>query len=82
MMLELQAGSVDRGASIRDYSQYPGEDEYLFVPMSFVAPGGPRRLETTPEGVLHVIPVSNWTRARTHARTHARILMSVYNIHH
>jgi hypothetical protein len=57
MILELEVGSVDRGASIRDFSQYPHEDEYLFVPLCFVEPAGPRRLEVTEKSVLHITPV-------------------------
>jgi hypothetical protein len=57
MILELEVGSVDRGASIRDFSQYPDEDEYLFVPLCFVAPAGPQRMEVTDKSVLHITPV-------------------------
>jgi hypothetical protein len=57
MILELEVGSVDRGASIRDFSQYPYEDEYLFVPLCFVAPAGPQRMEVTDKSVLHITPV-------------------------
>ena len=45
MVLCLEATSIDRGACIRDFSQYPGEVEYLFVPCSFVEPTGVRNLE-------------------------------------
>ena len=57
MILELEVGSVDRGASIRDFSQYPDEDEYLFVPLCFVAPAGPQRMEVTDKSALHITPV-------------------------
>ena len=47
-LLVFVAGSVDRGADIRVYSQYPQEEEFLFVPCSFV--------ERTWEGTVHVTP--------------------------
>jgi len=52
MVLCLEATSIDRGACIRELSQYPGEVEYLFVPCSFVEPTGVRRLEASLDGGL------------------------------
>jgi hypothetical protein len=57
MVLEMIVGMVDRGACISDFSQYPAELEYLWVPCSFVAPDGPPRLEVTPRGVVRLVPV-------------------------
>ena len=56
-VLEIKVGSVDRGACISAYSQYPLEHEYLFVPCSFVEQDGRRYLEVTKEGVVAVVPV-------------------------
>jgi ankyrin repeat protein len=58
MVLELTVSAVDRGACIKELSQYPGELEYLWVPCSFVAPGGPERMEVTEHhGVVRIVPV-------------------------
>jgi hypothetical protein len=58
MVLEMTVNAVDRGACIRELSQYPQEVEYLWVPCSFVAPGGPERLEVTDQsGVVRIVPV-------------------------
>ena len=58
MVLEIVVGAVDRGACIRDLSQYPGEVEYLWVPCSFIAPEGPPRFSTGADGlVVRVFPV-------------------------
>jgi hypothetical protein len=57
MVLQMQVRSVDRGACIRDFSQYPSEREYLFVPCSFVEQEGQQYLEVTEAGVVTVIPV-------------------------
>jgi len=57
MVLEIQVGAVDRGACIRDFSQYPAEVEYLWVPCSYIEPSGHIYLHVLPEGVVKVIPV-------------------------
>jgi hypothetical protein len=44
--------SVDRGASIAPFSQYPGEEEVLFPPMTYLAPEGVARAELTADGGL------------------------------
>jgi len=56
-VLALQCGSVDRAACIKDFSQYPGEEEYLWVPMTFLEPFGQQSMEVTPDGPVTVIPV-------------------------
>ena len=56
-VLELKVTSVDHGASISLFSQYPGEEEVLFPPMSFLAPEGPTKLEVTADGVVSVVGV-------------------------
>ena len=50
MVLRMVTGSIDRGACIKELSQYPGEVEYLFVPCSFVEPWGHALLERAQGG--------------------------------
>jgi hypothetical protein len=57
-ILQVQPNSVDRGADISQFSQYPGEKEYLFVPYSFVQGEGRQRAEVDGSGgVLTIVPV-------------------------
>jgi len=57
-IMEIHPNSVDRGADISDFSQYPGEKEFLIVPYSFVQGDGRQRTEITDGGgVLTVISV-------------------------
>lgn len=57
-IMEIHPNSVDRGADISEFSQYPGEKEYLFVPCSFVQAEGRQRVVLGPGGgVLTVISV-------------------------
>jgi uncharacterized protein len=58
-IMEIHPNSVDRGADISDFSQYPGEKEFLIVPCSFVQCDGIQRTEITDGGgILTVISVS------------------------
>jgi hypothetical protein len=58
MVLEMAVGPVDRGACIRELSQYPKELEYLYLPMSFVSPDGAPRFTISAAGhCVRVIPV-------------------------
>jgi hypothetical protein len=57
MVLVIQTGAVDRGACLREYSQYPGEDEYLWLPLSFLQPNGRRSVQVVEGGVVDLIPV-------------------------
>jgi hypothetical protein len=58
MVLEMAVGPVDRGACIRDLSQYPNEAEYLFLPVSFISPDGAPRFTISAAGLgVRVIPV-------------------------
>jgi len=58
-IMEIRPNSVDRGADISDFSQYPGEKEFLIVPYSFVQGDGRQRTEITDGGgVLTVISVN------------------------
>ena len=36
MVMVIEAAAVDRGADISEFSQYPGEKEFLWLPCSFV----------------------------------------------
>jgi hypothetical protein len=58
-IMEIHPNSVDRGADISDFSQYPSEKEFLIVPYSFVQGDGRQRTEITDGGgVLTVISVN------------------------
>jgi hypothetical protein len=79
MVLELTVSAIDRGACIQDFSQYPHEVEYLWVPCSFVAPNGPESMEVSEHGVVRIVPVrvnSNLT-----ARTLDQLLVSKKQAH-
>ena len=65
LVLAIRIGAADRGACIRDFSQYMSEVEYLFVPCSFVEPEAPEFLEITSAGVVRVFPV----RVRANAKS-------------
>jgi ankyrin repeat protein len=57
-ILQIRPNTVDRGADISEFSQYPAEKEYLFVPYSFVQGEGRQRTEVADGGgVLTVVPV-------------------------
>ena len=58
-IMEIRPNAVDRGADISEFSQYPGEREFLFVPMSYVQGEERCRMEVGPGGgVLEVFSVS------------------------
>ena len=57
-ILQIHPNSVDRGADISEFSQYPAEKEFLFVPYSFVQGEGRQRTEVVNGGgVLTVVSV-------------------------
>ena len=58
LVLAIHVGAADRGACIREFSQYITEVEYLFAPCSFLEQEGPDYLEVTSAGVVRVFPVS------------------------
>jgi hypothetical protein len=73
MVLEMVVGPVDRGACIRDLSQYPKEVEYLYPPMSFLSPDGAPRLTVGAGGLgVRVVPVR--VNVNLSARTVEQIL--------
>ena len=57
MVLEIEPSCADRGAVVSEFSQYPGEGETLFLPMSYVAQSGAQRVEVTATGKVTIIPV-------------------------
>ncbi len=57
-LLVFTAGSVDRGADIRAFSQYPHEKEFLFVPCSFVERMGHGSIHVEQDlGIVYKVPV-------------------------
>jgi ankyrin repeat protein len=60
-MLETQSSSIDRGADITQFSQFPGEKEFTFVPCCFVQGSGGHRDQLVQEehqlGYVSVVPV-------------------------
>ena len=56
-ILCIQVGSVDRGADISEYSQYPQEREYLFCPCSYIEGAGVSSVEMTDSKLFEMIPV-------------------------
>lgn len=57
MVMVIEPNAVDRGACIKDFSQYPVEVEYLWLPCSFVQPMGDVSLAIVPQGVVTLVPV-------------------------
>ena len=56
-VLVISLGSVDRGACLKDFSQYPDEEEFLYAPFSFVEKFGPQTVQVTVSGVVEMISV-------------------------
>jgi hypothetical protein len=82
MVLELTVNAVDRGACIRDLSQYPHEVEFLWVPCSFVAPvpGISETIEVTEEyGVVCIAHVE--VNSNQSVRTLEHLLASKKQTH-
>ena len=65
IVLEIRVRAVDRGACVLDFSQYPQEREYIYVPCCFLEEEGPPYLEVTRSGVLTVVPVRVNTNPKT-----------------
>ena len=57
LVLEIRVGAVDRGACLQKYSQYQGEEEYLYLPLSFLQQDRDIYTEVTARGVVSVIPI-------------------------
>ena len=52
VVLCLEVTSIDRGACVREFSQYPAEVEYIYVPCSYLEPTGVDALEESSDGGL------------------------------
>jgi hypothetical protein len=57
MVIEIQPSCADRGASVAEFSQYPTEEEILFLPLSYLQQTGRERVEKVAGGHISVIPV-------------------------
>ena len=55
--MQVRSAAVDHGADIGNFSQYPGEREYLWNPLSLVEPNGQPFVEDTPDGIVTILPV-------------------------
>ncbi len=56
-VLQVRPAAVDHGADISEFSQFPGEREYLWNPCSLLEAGGEPILEVTSYGIVNIIPV-------------------------
>ena len=56
IMFEFAMGDIDQGASISFISQYPGEDEILIPPLSYLEVTGEPFIENTEKGNITVFP--------------------------
>ena len=56
IMFEFAMGDIDRGASISFISQFPGEDEILIPPLSYLEVTGEPFIENTDKGNITVFP--------------------------
>ena len=57
MVLVIETGAVDRGACLREYSQYQDEAEFLWLPVSFLQPHGGVSVEFTNKGLVTMVHV-------------------------
>ncbi len=60
MVMVIEAAAVDRGADISEFSQYPGEKEFLWLPCSFVQRAqqtGGGRVQVVDGGLVTFVPV-------------------------
>jgi ankyrin repeat protein len=79
VIIEIAVGSVDRGANIREFSQYSHQEEFLWVPGSFLEPVGRPSLEVTDGHVVYVIRVRVVCNLKT--MTTDELLSSKKNMH-
>jgi hypothetical protein len=56
MLFEFEVGDVDRGSSISFISQYPGEEEILISPLSYLEIVGDPWVQQTVKGAVKVYP--------------------------
>ena len=58
-LFTIEIGAVDRGASLQTLSQYPGENEILLPPLSYLEVTGGTRMEVGPGGkMVRVVSLS------------------------
>jgi WD40 repeat protein len=59
MVMVIETSSIDRGADISEYSQYPGEKEFLYLPCSFVqrTKPGNGRIQVVDGGLVTFVSV-------------------------
>jgi WD40 repeat protein len=59
MVMVIETSSIDRGADISEFSQYPGEKEFLFLPCSFIQRIrlGNGRVQVVDGGLVAFFPV-------------------------
>lgn len=85
MLLEMDLGEIDKGADIAALSQYPGEKEILFPPMTNLEVKGIPRLELTEEGPVMVLSIRanvslrNETREQLEGKRKAVFMASLLN---
>jgi ankyrin repeat protein len=72
LVFVIPVGSVDRGACIQQLSQYPGEEEILWLPLSFIAPAGDPYVEDVGQGLVKMLPLR--VNANLKARTVEELL--------
>ena len=56
-LLQVRPAAVDHGGDISEYSQFPGEREYLWNPCSLLESNGEPFFEVTKYGIITIIPV-------------------------
>jgi WD40 repeat protein len=58
-LMVIEASSIDRGADIAEFSQYPGEQEFLYLPCSFIqrTRQGNGRVQVVDGGLIKLVSV-------------------------
>jgi hypothetical protein len=59
MVMVIETSAIDRGADISEFSQYPGEREFLYLPCSFIqrTRRGNRRVQVVDGGLVTFVSV-------------------------
>ena len=78
-LLAISVGSVDRGAYIGEFSQYQAEEEYLFVPCSFVEKIASPSIDVSETALLELIPVK--VNANLKAKTVDELMAQKRDMH-
>lgn len=68
MIMVIETSSIDRGACISDFSQYPGEKEFLYLPCSFIQRNRNAlpRVKLFDGGLVTMVPVYINLNIKTH----------------